>query len=319
MKTKKIRILALLLVGLVLLPNIVSCGGRKYKFDPGFYEINIGNYAKYLEVDIEKGKKDFSQARDTLYIEYEINSKERLQYMDCYVTVKFTANEQSITEKISLEKSGKAAGSIEMTFAKSYTVEYGYEIVDVSGTLYDDGEEDGTAYIIYNNVRYEESRQIRDEKWIKNWKPVFKKRNNTETLYFTDKIYTESGVAINFYATSIFFKGWDDFWYGNSPMNKVKTFIFDGSIKYSDLEKMGWENVHTTMPNLQTIYIKNLVDDGGSISDLWDMALPVSGVDFYIGGDIERISEVLSEVDFVNSINSADDFDLSKYEKDNKR
>lgn len=308
------RFWILLLTLLLVLPSFLSCT-RYYKYDPGFYEINKSNYLKYLKIDIEKGKTDFPKACDTVPIVYEIASKVGGQYMDCCITVKFTANEQSITEKIYLEENGKATGSVLMTFAKSYTVEYNYEIVDVCGTLYDNGQEDGHAYIVYNNIRYETVSFYGGA----SWHPVYNKGNNSETLYFTDKIYTESGVAINFHASSVFHKGWNDIWYGNSPMKKVKTFIFDGSIKYSDLEKMGWENVHTTMPNLQTIYIKNLVDDGGSISDLWDMALPVSGVDFYIGGDIERISEVLSEVDFVNSINSADDFDLSKYEKDNKR
>lgn len=75
------------------------------------------------------------------------------------------------------------------------------------------------------------------------------------------------------------------------------------------------------MPNLQTIYIKNLVDDYDDDSelDLSNMRLPDCGVDFYLGGDVEDIAEVLSEVDFVNSINSADDLDLNNYEKDNKR
>ena len=81
---------------------------------------------------------------------------------------------------------------------------------------------------------------------------------------------------------------------------------------------MSWNQVHKTMPNLQTIYIKTLIDDEASLN-LYDMALPTSGVDFYIGGDVEEIAEALLEVDFVNSINSAEVFDLSKYGKDNKR
>ena len=303
------RLLILLLTLLLVLPCFLSCA-RNYKFDPGFYEINKENYMGYLKINIEKGKEDFPQARDTLYIEYEIESREALQYMGGFITIKFIANEQSITEKISLDENGKATGSVLMTFAKSYTVEYNYEIVDVSATLYDDGMEAGTAYIVYNNIRYEGWRGA-------SWEPVYKKRNNSETLYFTDTIYTESGVAIDFNAASLFLKGYVGFW-SYEPMDKVKTLIFDGTLKYSDFNKMSWNQVHKTMPNLQTIYIKTLIDDEASLN-LYDMALPTSGVDFYIGGDVEEIAEALLEVDFVNSINSAEVFDLSKYGKDNKR
>lgn len=311
MKTKKIRILALLLVGLVLLPNIVSCGGREYKFDPGFFEINTDNYDEYLTIDIEEGKKDFSQARDGFAVEYEIKSQKNLQYMDCYITVKFTVNENSVTERISLSDEGMARGSVLVEFAKTYNIEYSYEITDVSGTVYDNGFGEGpsyNAYIEYNNIRY--------KVWKgNNWRPEFRLRNNTKTLYFTDTIYTESGMPVKFHATLMF-----NIWGDDSSFDKVTTLIFDGSLKYSDFVGMGWTNAYTVMPNLQTIYIKNLVDDyDDSELDLSNMRLPDCGVDFYLGGDVEDIAEVLSEVDFVNSINSADDLDLNNYEKDNKR
>lgn len=311
------KLICILLCIVTILP-IVSCGTPKHEYDPGFFEINSSNYGRYFKVNIESGESTLNPARDNYYIRYSISSKEDLIYQECRFVIRFKVNESVIEKIIKLDQDGSASGGVTVTFDISYEVVYGYEIIDVYGTVFDEGRGIENGYVKYNNIRYEYYSNLFNEYW----EPVYKAKNNTKVLYFTDKIYTKSGAPVPIGCLSIFRSGYNGFW-SVKPLNKVETIIYDGTILNSDLDDMYWAQVYKVMPNLKTVYIKNIVDDlEEDEKKVFKVSLPQSGVDFYLGGEDDYMRRALGDAQFVNGIYPASDFDidsLKKRDKDNKR
>jgi hypothetical protein len=313
-----------ILLCVVTMLSTVSCGRKYVEFDPGYFEITKSNMKQYFKVSIGSGKMELNKADNFIDISYSVSPKEELKFEDCYLTVKFKANEGETTKRISIDESGSANGKVTVEFETAYTVEYDYEIEDMHGVVFDAGPDDSyknrdiTKYFVHNNVRYESMRFRYNDTYVSSWRPMYSRKNNTKTLYFTDVVYTKSGTPVTFRGTFMFSAGWD----GGAlsavkPMKKVTTVIFDGSLVVSDFDHMGWSMIHENFPNLKTIYIKNIVDDGGSIEA--NAKLPIEGVDFYLGGDCSKVSSWLSDVQFVNSIHDAGEFNIDDYEQDNRR
>ncbi len=311
------RLICLLLCAITIF-SMVSCGTPKHEYDPGFFEVNTSNYTRYLKATIESGETTLNPAGSEYYIRYSISSKEDVTYQDCHFVIKFKVNESVVEKTIKLDKSGSASGSVLVTFETAYDIEYGYEIVEVYGTVFDEGKGMEDGYIVYNNIRYEYYTNLLNEYW----KPDYKAKNNTKVLYFTDKIYSGSGAPISVGCLDIFNAGCDSFWSGKKPMKKVETIIFDGTILNSDLDDMHWAQVYKVMPNLKTVYIRNIVDDlEDSEKTEFKVSLPKSGVSFYIGGDTGYMAMALGNAQFVNGIYDASEFDLGSLkerDKDNK-
>ena len=310
------RLICLLLCAITIF-SMVSCGNPKHEYDPGFFEVNTSNYTRYLKVVIESGETTLNPAGSEYYIRYSVSSKEDVTYQDCRVVVKFKVNDSVKEETIKLDKNGSASGDVLVSFETAYDIEYGYEIIDVYGTVFDEGRGIENGYVKYNNIRYEYYSNLLNEYWA----PVYKAKNNTKVLYFTDKIYTKSGAPVPIGCLNIFRSGYKGFW-SVKPLNKVETIIYDGTILNSDLDDMYWAQVYKVMPNLKTVYIRNIVDDlEETEKEPFNIGLPKSGVKFYIGGDTGYMAMSLENAQFVNGIYDASEFDLDSFkerDKDNK-
>lgn len=309
----------------IMLISVVSCGTPKHKYDPGFFEFTKQNYTSYVTVNISSGHRKLSPATDTVELSYSFKPKKDTVFKDCYVDVSFTVNGTSQTQTITLDNKGNAAGNVVIQLeGMTYEADCSYHIGTVGGSVY---EEEGLkdSYVVYNNIRYEYYRYVRDKDLgIRGyWGARYTAKNNTKTLYFSDVLYTESGTAIPAPDIDFFMWGYKNFWTADIPLDKVETFIFDGTMTLSSFLSNRWSNVYHIMPNLKTIYIKEIVDDleetGLTELKAPTISLPTTGVDFYIGGDTDLVRSLLENTQFVASINESSDFDLSEYDTDNKR
>lgn len=321
-KMKVLKSIIAILLCFAAVFSMISCERDKYhEYDPAYYEINQSNYKKYFDLSINTETRVFDQAQEYHWISVDIKGKKDGGYLDCEITIEFTTNESTKTQTFKPNEEGATGATVEVYFDMTYELEVDYKVISVSGVYFDVGYEYEDKwlvaeyeYIKYNNIRYEIlSNWLTGSEKVEHWHPIYKNKNNTKTLYFTDTIYTKSGFPVKYSGYRIF----SSIDASKDEYTKVETFIFDGALTISDINDMSWDNVHNIFPNLKTVYIKNIVDDGANIA--CKMKLPTSGVTFYIGGDTERFEEYLSNVNFVNSINSAEQFNVNAYEQDNKR
>lgn len=285
---------------IAMLTTLVSCGSKKKEYDPGYFTLTADNASSFLRIK-KNGSARYTEAKGEGYT-----------FFDCYLTFGVEGG-SSTTVSIDSGGDGTVTG-----------LDSGAKLLDAKGTVFvDDLRADDTLfYFEHNNVKYWNFYNFRTD--IDYWEPEYTKKNNTETLYFNGISYTSSGYPIKTRMQLIFgyYRNWKTV---ENVMDKVETVIVDDTVFLSDLLNYGWGSIATAMPNLKTVYVKNVIDDIGeglNVTSKHHADMPDHGITFYISGEIQGF---LNYLDYnteyynahVNGIYESSEFDISGYEKDN--
>ena len=293
------RVAATLLL-IAMLTALASCGSAKKEYDPGYFTLTADNAKSFLTY------KNSGTAR-------RIDPKmEGCTFIDCALTFG-TEGGGSVTVSLDSTGYGLATG-----------LDNDAKLLNAVGTVFVDDlrAEDTRFYFEYNNVKYWNFYNFRTG--IDYWEPEYTKKNNTEVLYFDGNAYTASGYPIKTRMQLVFgyYRNWKTV---ENVMDRVETVIVNDTVFLSDLLNYGWGSIATAMPNLKTVYVKNVIDDIGedlNVTSKHHADMPAHGITFYISGEIDGFIRYLDyNTEYynahVNGIYESSELDISGYEKDN--
>ena len=308
------KILCVLLL-FVTMFSATSCGAVKY--DPGFYQVTKSNRSRYWKFDVDKGNTTSGTVRDSFSFTYTVKTKSGDRYENCYMKIEFKVND--IVEQHTVEIPEEGAN-----YTKKITIEIpatnekiraSYKIIEVGGAVYNKQKKplfSSESYIKDNNLKLTQRyfKSFGRRYWTYDFTVEYKAKNNTETIYLADTLYTNSGVPVSVKSYN-FVSGYKKGWGAPKPMDRVERIILDCSIPFSELIYQNWAELKFYFPNVTEIYVKDVVYDK-EIDDKINSEY-FNGVTFYIGGDTETCRNYLSGV----SVCDTSSYDVNMYEKDN--
>lgn len=308
------KLLCIMLI-FVTMFSITSCGAVKY--DPGFYQVTKSNRSRYWKFDVDKDNTTGGRVTDSFSFTYTLKTRAGDRYENCYMIVEFKVNDVVEQHTIEIPEEGihaKNTVKIEIPTTNE-RIKASYKILEVGGAVYNEQKKpllSSESYVKDNNLKLTQFyfKSFGRRYWTYDFRVEYKQKNNTETIYLSDTIYTKSGtpVAVKSYS---FISGYKKGWSIEKPMDRVERIILDCSIPLSEFINQNWANLKFYFPSLTEIYVKDVVFDkdiDGKLASKY-----FEGIYLYIGGDIDSCRKYMEGV----SIVEADAYNIDMYEKDN--
>lgn len=311
------RLLCVILI-IITLFTMTACGAVKY--DPGFYQVTKSNRSRYWKFDVDFGSTTHSGVvRESFTFNYNIQTRKGDRFENCYMIVEFKVNDTVERHTIEIPKEGgQIAEKVTISFpATNDKIKAKHKIIEIGGAVYLEEKKpllSSESYIEDNNLHLTQRffKSFGRRYWTYDFTVDYKKKNNTETIFLYDTVYTHTGVPVSVKSYN-FVSGYSS---GKAskekPMDRVERIIIDSSMPFTEFITQNWSELKFYFPNIREIYIRDIIFDENPYSGKWN-AEYVSGVDFYIGGDIETCRAHMNG----SSVYDAYLYDIDMYEKDN--